>query len=366
LAPPLRFCFSNVLSPSTEFTSFLQTTYPQHSIQLISTLLSARSGAARQVFSMARSPPWLPMAWLLAFLNFSQIALSGPVPTPARGYVAQDTLPQITAAPALRFAPDLVKRQNVLTGGAWVSLGCWTGTNGVVRYLSTSLGNVGLGSMASLDTFIPASNQPAYCTPRCERFFYTQCAMENGNECWGGNSFQFSGMSLSSGCTATCPGAPATSCGGAGVQNLYTYSGTITFLATATGWQVMGCYTQSGLATAPTTFLVAGGTSSVASASETMGFAQCGSYARALAASVGSTYDYIELFRPSICVVGRSIYTADPIRASPIHTYLCSASCLNNPGEYCGGTAGRDLGLVYTYVSALSTSSSSPSSVSGK
>jgi hypothetical protein len=68
-----------------------------------------------------------------------------------------------------------------------------------------------------------AKNNTLWCVSTCRQLNYTYAGVQNGNECWCGNSYGNFGTAASQGrtCNMACPGASAENCGGAAANGVY-------------------------------------------------------------------------------------------------------------------------------------------------
>jgi len=174
-----------------------------------------------------------------------------------------------------------------LTGG-YKNVGCYVDNQ--VRDLSV-LASAGSNAMTI-----------EYCAQLCSG--YTYFGVQDGNQCFCGNSYGAYGVS-SGGCNMACAGNSGENCGGGWANNIFQTAASI--------FNYIGCYGDQQAR--DLSFLAAGGSS-------TMTIENC--------AYLCSGYTYFGVQNGNQCFCGNSYGTYGTSTG-------CNTACAGNSGENCGG-----------------------------
>lgn len=134
------------------------------------------------------------------------------------------------------FASSLIATTNPGPNG-WVSVGCYNDSRFTRTLAQPQVLAVGGQGMTV-----------GQCTTACQQQSYRYAGLEYADECYCGDTIQYSAGPAASGCDMPCYGNSSEFCGGANTINLYQLPSASNSSSIPTGWSSMGCVTDSASA----------------------------------------------------------------------------------------------------------------------
>jgi hypothetical protein len=165
-------------------------------------------------------------------------------------------------------------------------------------------------------TFTAADMTPARCGAFCSAGGWRFFGVENGNECWCGNTGPGPDkVADATSCNAHCAGDQTVLCGGGWRLNVYGRTGAIPPIQTVEGWTYANCYTDDWVRTLPTQ-----------NPTNTQ-------LTPSVCADLCSGRQYFGVEAGNECWCGDSV-DASKIAADPT---TCNTPCTGQPNLVCGG-----------------------------